>query len=133
MYFDSDDPSNGDWNSNVKDFSKVPLKPDHEKKPIWVTSDGHVYLETFSPVYKQAYDFLIAIADPVCRPEHLHEYQISPYSLYAAASLGLETADIVSGLEVLYPRLRYLCFLFVIESRFHTYAICTPSGFPRSN
>ena len=44
-------------------------------------------------------DFLIAIADPVTRPQFIHEYQITSYSLYAAASLGLETADIISGLQ----------------------------------
>ena len=27
--------------------------------------DGRIFLETFSPVYRQAYDFLIAIAEPV--------------------------------------------------------------------
>jgi hypothetical protein len=26
-----------------------------------------IFLETFSPIYRQAYDFLIAIAEPVCR------------------------------------------------------------------
>lgn len=82
-----------------RDYSGLQLKKDHERRPIWVTPKGHVFLETFSPIYKQAYDFLIAISDPVCRPRHIHEYKITPYSLYAAASLGLQTADIVSGLE----------------------------------
>jgi len=27
-------------------------------------------------VYKQAQDFLVAIAEPVCRPLHVHEYQV---------------------------------------------------------
>jgi DNA excision repair protein ERCC-3 len=34
-----------------------------------VCPDCRVFLETFSPVYKQAYDFLIAVAEPVSRPE----------------------------------------------------------------
>jgi hypothetical protein len=42
---------------------------DHTNRPLWVTPDNRIFLETFSPVYKQAYDFLIAIAEPVCRPE----------------------------------------------------------------
>ena len=29
--------------------------------------DGRIFLETFSPVYRQAYDFLIAIAEPVAQ------------------------------------------------------------------
>ncbi len=36
----------------------------------------------------QAYDFLIAIAEPVCRPALMHEYKLTPYSLYAAVSVG---------------------------------------------
>jgi len=85
--------------TSTQDFSKLPLKPDHDKRPIWVCPNGRVYLETYSPVYKQAYDFLIAIADPVSRPHHIHEYRVTPYSLYAAASLGLRTEDIISGLN----------------------------------
>ncbi len=58
------------------DFSELALKPDHAARPLWATPDGHIFLETFSPVYKQAQDFLIAIAEPVCRPEYVHEYQV---------------------------------------------------------
>jgi len=43
------------------------LKADHAQRPVWVCPNGHVFLETFSPIYQQAYDFLIAIAEPVCR------------------------------------------------------------------
>ena len=72
---------------------------DHERRPIWVCPNGRVFLDTSSSIYKQAYDFLIAISDPVCRPQFIHEYQITAYSLYAAASLGLQTDDILSGLQ----------------------------------
>jgi hypothetical protein len=27
---------------------------DHMSKPLWVAPNGHIYLESFSPVYKQA-------------------------------------------------------------------------------
>ena len=81
-----------------RDFSQLTLKPDHDRRPIWVCPNGRVFLDTRSAIYKQAYDFLIAISDPVCRPQFIHEYQITSYSLYAAASLGLQTEDIVSGL-----------------------------------
>lgn len=50
-----------------RDFSKLELKPDHVNRPLWACADGRIFLETFSPLYKQAYDFLIAIAEPVCR------------------------------------------------------------------
>ena len=51
------------------------------------------------PLLVQAYDFLIAIAEPVCRPECVHEYQLTPHSLYAAVSVGLETETIISVLN----------------------------------
>ena len=68
-------------------------------RPLWVCPDGRIFLETYSPVYKQAYDFLIAVAEPVCRPEAVHEYIMTPHSLYAAVSVGLETDTIVSVLN----------------------------------
>ncbi|CAF4638708.1 unnamed protein product, partial [Rotaria sp. Silwood2] len=36
---------------------------------------------------------------PVCRPEYIHEYKLSAYSLYAAVSVGLQTKDIVEYLQ----------------------------------
>ena len=68
-------------------------------RPLWVTPDGRIFLETYSPVYKQAYDFLIAIAEPVCRPESVHEYTLTPHSLYAAVSVGLEASTIITVLN----------------------------------
>lgn len=49
------------------------LKNDHASRPLWVAPDGHIFLESYSPVYRHAHDFMIAIAEPVCRPTHLHE------------------------------------------------------------
>ncbi|KAA8595845.1 hypothetical protein FQN60_011136 [Etheostoma spectabile] len=63
--------------------------------------DGHIFLEAFSPVYKYAQDFMVAIAEPVCRPNHIHEYKLTAYSLYAAVSVGLQTSDIVEYLQKL--------------------------------
>ncbi|KAF6148607.1 hypothetical protein GIB67_042566 [Kingdonia uniflora] len=73
------------------DFTKLELKPDHVNRPMWAYADGQIFLEMFSSLYKQAYDFLIAIAEPVCRPETMHEYNLTPHSLYVAVSVGLET------------------------------------------
>lgn len=53
-----------DYNADFRDLF---LKPDHTNRPLWVTPDNRIFLETFSPIYKQAYDFLIAISEPVCR------------------------------------------------------------------
>jgi len=84
----------------AKDYRNlIELKADHELRPLWVAPDGHIFLESFSPVYKHAHDFLIAIAEPVCRPEYIHEYRLTAYSLYAAVSVGLQTTDIIEYLQ----------------------------------
>ncbi|XP_054286214.1 general transcription and DNA repair factor IIH helicase subunit XPB [Macrosteles quadrilineatus] len=84
----------------AKDYrAQMSLKPDHGSRPLWVAPNGHIFLESFSPVYKHAHDFLIAISEPVCRPEHIHEYKLTAYSLYAAVSVGLETHDIIEYLK----------------------------------
>ncbi|EFA00328.1 general transcription and DNA repair factor IIH helicase subunit XPB [Tribolium castaneum] len=84
----------------AKDYrSQMILKPDNTSRPLWVAPNGHIFLESFSPVYKHAHDFLIAISEPVCRPEHIHEYKLTAYSLYAAVSVGLQTNDIIEYLN----------------------------------
>lgn len=84
----------------AKDYRKeMNLKPDHESRPLWVAPNGHIFLESFSPVYRHAHDFLIAIAEPVCRPEFIHEYKLTAYSLYAAVSVGIHTEDIIEYLK----------------------------------
>ncbi|KAJ0427457.1 putative DNA helicase [Helianthus annuus] len=67
--------------------------------PIVCYGRVQIFLEMFSPLYKQTYDFLIAIAEPVCRPESKHEYNLTPHSLYAAVSVGLETETIIAVLQ----------------------------------
>ncbi|NP_001125797.1 general transcription and DNA repair factor IIH helicase subunit XPB [Pongo abelii] len=86
----------------AKDYRlQMPLKDDHTSRPLWVAPDGHIFLEAFSPVYKYAQDFLVAIAESVCRPTHVHEYKLTAYSLYAAVSVGLQTSDITEYLRKL--------------------------------
>ncbi|KAI3710796.1 hypothetical protein L2E82_40590 [Cichorium intybus] len=96
-----DDDRDGDGEGKKRDFTKLELKADHVNRPLWACADGRIFLETFSPLYKQAYDFLIAIAEPVCRPESMHEYNLTPHSLYAAVSVGLETETIIAVLNKL--------------------------------
>ncbi|CAG5118352.1 unnamed protein product, partial [Candidula unifasciata] len=82
------------------DYRKLlELKADHKSRPLWIAPNGHIFLESFSPVYRHAHDFLIAISEPVCRPTHIHEYRLTAYSLYAAVSVGLQTNDIVEYLR----------------------------------
>lgn len=48
----------------AKDYRhEMKLKPDSASRPLWVAPDGHIFLESFSPVYKHAHDFLIAISE----------------------------------------------------------------------
>lgn len=86
---------------NMRDFTGLKLKPDHESRPVWVSADRRILLETFSPIYKQAYDFLVAIAEPVSRPELMHEYRLTAYALYAAVSVGLDAESIIRALRML--------------------------------
>ena len=93
---------------NVYDCSHIRLKEDHERRPIWIIwlqgvdgqdDENRIILEAFSPEYKNATDFLIAIAEPVSRPSHIHEYKLTKFSLYAAASVGLSDTDIEMVLD----------------------------------
>jgi len=81
------------------DFSHLKLKPDHISRPCWTCPDGAIYLESFHNLYHMAYDFLVAIAEPVARPEFLHEYKLTPYSLYAAVATNIDTESIVRVLN----------------------------------
>lgn len=81
-----------------QDYSKVlKLKSDHDKRPIWVTKDNLIILEAFSPIYKQAYDFVVAIAEPESRPEYVHCYRLTENSLYAAVAV-FDTESIIKFL-----------------------------------
>lgn len=81
------------------DFSNMPLKPDHIQRPCWTCPDGIIFLEAFHDLYTSAYDFLVAIAEPVARPEYVHQYKLTPYSLYAAVATNIETEAIIIVLE----------------------------------
>lgn len=96
-----------------RDFLEMTLKKDHESRPLWVCpsylgntiieSEKHfiVILETFSQIYQQAYDFLVAIAEPESRPQLIHEYKVTSSSLFAAVSIGLRTEQILEVLDKL--------------------------------
>lgn len=85
--------------NEIADFSSLTLKPDHIQRPCWACPDGNIYLEAFHDLYTQAYDFLVAISEPVARPEFLHQYKLTPYSLYAAVATNIETESIIGVLE----------------------------------
>lgn len=92
---DLDDPENV-----FQDFSKsLTLKKDHSNRPIWITQDSVIYLEAFSMYYQQAYDFLVAIAEPTARPKFIHSYRLTENSLYAAVALSIDTDTIIKTLN----------------------------------
>lgn len=52
--------------------NEMRLKKDHASRPLWIAPDGRIFLESFSPVYKHAHDFLIAISEvPLVRTLYL--------------------------------------------------------------
>lgn len=58
----------GEKEGKKRDFSRRPeLKPDHANQPLWACADSRIFLETFSPLYKQPWEILITIAEPICR------------------------------------------------------------------
>ena len=81
------------------DFREQTLKKDHANRPLWVCPNAHIFFDTESALYKPAYDFLISIAEPLSRPERVHEYVLTPHSLRAAVSVGLRGDTIVAVLE----------------------------------
>ncbi|KAF5603296.1 DNA excision repair ERCC-3 [Fusarium pseudocircinatum] len=83
-----------------RDFSYLAPNPDGANRPLWIDPDkGYIILERFHPLADLATDFLVTIAEPQSRPAFLHEYKITPHSLYAAVSVGLNGEDIISTLD----------------------------------
>jgi hypothetical protein len=80
-------------------MSNQELKHDHMNRPIWIAENNHIFLEAFNPLYQPATDFLIAISQPVNRPSHIHEYELTKNSLYAAVSVQLHKEDIIQVLN----------------------------------
>ncbi|KAI5171322.1 DNA excision repair protein ERCC-3 [Nematocida sp. LUAm3] len=78
---------------------RIIMKESSTSRPMWVSPDGIIILEMHTEQSRQAQDFLIAVSEPVSRPTNVHEYKITAYSLYAAASVGLKTDDIIDTMD----------------------------------
>jgi len=48
---------------------------------------------------QDAYEFLVAISEPVSRPEWIHEYMLTTWSLYAAIAINIDTSTIIRTLK----------------------------------
>ena len=77
------------------------LKKDHDKRPIWISTNNIIILESFSKYYNQAYDFLIDIAEPMARPTYFQIYQLTEDSLYSAVAVSRSTDSIIKYLNIL--------------------------------
>jgi DNA excision repair protein ERCC-3 len=77
------------------------LRPGHENRPLWVCHDGRIYFEAglFPEISSPVNEFLVAIAEPICRPKYIHQFQITVFSLYAAISLGMSCDEILESLN----------------------------------
>eukprot|EP01053_Blabericola_migrator_P000439 Blabericola_migrator_1__438@NODE_1104_length_5428_cov_159_283343_g756_i0_p1_GENE_NODE_1104_length_5428_cov_159_283343_g756_i0NODE_1104_length_5428_cov_159_283343_g756_i0_p1_ORF_typecomplete_len427_score91_32Helicase_C_3/PF13625_6/8_4e35ResIII/PF04851_15/7_7e02ResIII/PF04851_15/5_9e10AAA_30/PF13604_6/1_8AAA_30/PF13604_6/2_4SNF2_N/PF00176_23/0_0051AAA_11/PF13086_6/5_9e02AAA_11/PF13086_6/0_069_NODE_1104_length_5428_cov_159_283343_g756_i016162896 len=88
-----------DPNINILDFSGLNIRPGDDDRPLLVCPNGYIFLETTTPASPEAGEFLIAIAEPVSRPETIHEFQITVFSLYAALSMGIQLQELLDGLD----------------------------------
>lgn len=92
--------SDNDFYQQFLDLStELVLKPDHERRPIWISKDKLIFLEAFSPLYQQACDFLVAVAEPESRPEFIHVYRLTENSLNAAVALSIDADSIIKVLN----------------------------------
>ena len=86
-----------------KDFSQlIKLKDDYKYKPVIAikyNDEPRIILETFTKYYKEIVEFLVAIGEPIVRTKNFQEYEINEFSLYSAASMGIDTEEILIVLE----------------------------------
>ena len=76
------------------------LQKGHASRPFWVTKKYEIILEAFNPLYSQAYEFVIAIAQPVSRTEFIHQYKITMTSLLGASAYNLTPKSIIKHLKL---------------------------------
>lgn len=95
-HFDNFDQEEGMFK---EDYSSLSVRKDAAKRPLWVCHNGKIILEAFHECHAQAQDFLITIAEPVTRPQRIHEFKLTAYSLYAAVSVGMQTDVILQVLD----------------------------------
>ncbi|CAJ1330944.1 unnamed protein product [Effrenium voratum] len=96
------------------------MQPDHAKRPIWVCDTGRIIFETFHPQGAQVADFLIAVSEPVSRPQTIHEYQITALSLNAAIANGISVEKIIQLLVKLSKNVIHEDFLSFIREKGRT-------------
>ncbi|KAL4441382.1 hypothetical protein ABPG74_013677 [Tetrahymena malaccensis] len=106
----------------IADYSNTPearLKKNHQKYCLYLKpadrdysspfenqeSKGffpetlYIFVEAFHEKYKEVYEFLIKIAEPVNKPNFIHVYKITLFSMYTAMSLNLNAEKIIESLK----------------------------------
>ena len=58
------------------------------ENPLIVQTDRTLLLDVHAPLAEECRDALIPFAELIKSPEHLHTYQVTPLSLWNAASAG---------------------------------------------
>jgi len=86
------------------DFSNlIKFKEDYKYKPVIAVKSREecprIILETFTDYYKEIVEFLVAIGEPIVRTKNFQEYELNTFSLYSAASRGIDTDEIIEILE----------------------------------
>ncbi|MCI5524423.1 MAG: DEAD/DEAH box helicase [Spirochaetia bacterium] len=67
--------------------------------PLIVQSDRTLLLDVHSPLAEECRNALIPFAELISSPEHLHTYQLTPLSLWNAASADFSAKDAVAVLD----------------------------------
>ena len=62
------------------------MKPNHVEFPCYVLENGTIYVNTFVRFGHTASDFISSIAEPISRPQYVHEYRLTSFSLLSAIS-----------------------------------------------
>jgi DNA excision repair protein ERCC-3 len=68
-------------------------------RPLILQSDMSIVLETAHPRFEAMRDGLLPFAELVKSPEYLHTYRLTPVSVWNAASIGLDAAEVLDFLE----------------------------------
>ena len=71
----------------------------NQDMPLIVQSDRTLLLDVHSPAAEECRNALIPFAELLRSPEHLHTYEITPLSLWNAASAGFSYKDAVAALQ----------------------------------
>lgn len=56
------------------DMSQIDMPAHKKNRPMLLCKDLTIIVESFNPLYKIALEFLMSIAEPISRSEHIHEY-----------------------------------------------------------